>query len=316
MTRALITIPVLLLLNLTTLAQKTNLILFTEANEKFTLNINGVKQNDVPQSNVKVEGLEANAVQAQVIFDGATPPLKQLIALEAGRQMTFVVKKNNKGSYVFRLISNSELPAVPVTSGSYTSPAETPPSSGQPSATPATTVTVPATSVSVNGTSVKVNVSAGETSANTNVNIQVDGLTPGVTTTQSTTSNTTISSSSSNVASNSHEPLTPQPTAPSKNSGCMTAMFAADFERAKKSIEAKSFVEEQMTVCKQVIQANCFSVKQVISLMEIFSYEESKLSVAKLAYSKTVDKGNYYQVNDGFSYSASVEELNKFIESN
>jgi hypothetical protein len=316
MIRAFITTTVLLLLHLTSFAQKTNLILFTEANEKFTLNINGVKQNEVPKSNVKVEGLEANAVQAQVVFEGAIPPLKQLIALEAGREMTFVIKKNNKGSYVFRMISNSDLPVAPVTSGSYTPPAETPASTVQPSATPTTTVTVPSTSVAVNGASVKVNVSAGETATNANVNIQVDGLTPVVTTTQSATISTTQTSSSSNVVSESKEPSQPQPTSTSKNSGCMTAMFATDFERAKKSIEAKSFVEEQMTIAKQVIQANCFSVKQVISLMEIFSYEEGKLNIAKLAYGKTVDKSNYYQVNDGFSYATSVEELNKFIEGN
>ncbi|MEM9340925.1 MAG: DUF4476 domain-containing protein, partial [Bacteroidota bacterium] len=91
-------------------------------------------------------------------------------------------------------------------------------------------------------------------------------------------------------------------------------MAASGFSRAKASIESKSFSDEQLTVFKQIISNNCVSVSQVVGFMNLFTYEEEKVTVAKLAYPKTVDKGNYYQVNDALTYSDSIEALNGFIE--
>ncbi len=97
--------------------------------------------------------------------------------------------------------------------------------------------------------------------------------------------------------------------------GCQTAMSNSSFSKATSSIESKTFREEKMTVFKQIIKANCVSVDQVIEFMDLFTFEEDKIEVAKTAYSKTIDKGNYYQVNDAFTYSDSVEELDDFLQS-
>ncbi|MEO9870745.1 DUF4476 domain-containing protein [Ekhidna sp.] len=100
---------------------------------------------------------------------------------------------------------------------------------------------------------------------------------------------------------------------PSISTGCASPMSDGNFNRSKESIEGKSFGDEKMTVFKQIVRANCFSVDQVIGFMELFTYEEEKLDVAKFAYLKTVDKGNYYQVNDALTYSDSVAELEGFL---
>lgn len=104
------------------------------------------------------------------------------------------------------------------------------------------------------------------------------------------------------------------PTTPvSASSGCATPMSDGDFNRSKQSIEGKSFGDEQLTVFRQIVRSNCFSVSQVIGFMDLFSYEDEKLEVAKLAYPKTVDKGNYFQLNDALSYADSVEALESFL---
>lgn len=101
---------------------------------------------------------------------------------------------------------------------------------------------------------------------------------------------------------------------PVSQTGCTTPMAADKYQRALSSIESKSFSSERMTVFKQIANANCFSVNQVIGLMETFTFENDKIEVAKYAYHKTVDIGNYYEVNDALTYSSSIDELNKFIE--
>jgi len=51
----------------------------------------------------------------------------------------------------------------------------------------------------------------------------------------------------------------------------------------------------------------------VMKICNLFSFEESKLTFAKHAYSRTTDKKNYFKVNDVFSFDSSKEELNNFI---
>ncbi|MEO1253922.1 MAG: DUF4476 domain-containing protein [Bacteroidota bacterium] len=106
---------------------------------------------------------------------------------------------------------------------------------------------------------------------------------------------------------------TPAPTQPAASTGCSSEMATGDFNRAKESIEGKAFADEKMTVFKQIIRSNCLSVNQVKGMMALFTYEEEKLDVAKLSYPKTVDQGNYYQVNDALTFSDSVEELEAFL---
>ncbi|MEM7549417.1 MAG: DUF4476 domain-containing protein [Bacteroidota bacterium] len=106
---------------------------------------------------------------------------------------------------------------------------------------------------------------------------------------------------------------TPAPSRPAATSGCANAMANGDFERAKESINNKSFADEKLTVFKQIIRGNCMSVDQLVGFMDLFTFEEGKLEVAKLSYAKTVDQGNYYRVNDALTFTESVEELEAFL---
>jgi hypothetical protein len=116
-----------------------------------------------------------------------------------------------------------------------------------------------------------------------------------------------------------NNPSTPVPPVsspvPQHGNDCYDTMKDSDFKKAKQSISTKSFTEAQMTVAKQVTRNNCLSVEQVKEIAEIFSFEGSKLEYVKFAYPFTFDKKNYYLINDIFSFSSSISELNEFIES-
>jgi len=51
----------------------------------------------------------------------------------------------------------------------------------------------------------------------------------------------------------------------------------------------------------------------VKELVGLFTFESSKLEIAKAAYGRTIDKNNFYQVNDAFTFSSSVDELSEYI---
>jgi len=81
------------------------------------------------------------------------------------------------------------------------------------------------------------------------------------------------------------------------------------------SLASKTFEDSKLTLAKQVINSNCLLSVQVKEVMQIFTYEESKLDFAKYAYGRTYDIGNYYKVNDSFTFESSIDELNSYINS-
>ena len=160
-----------------------------------------------------------------------------------------------------------------------------------------------------------VNDGMGGTGVNMNINMNVTGTQTQSTTTTTTTSTTTTSGTESNNNATTTTATDNSAAASTTSTGCAVAVSAADFQSAKSSIQAKPFSDTKMTLAKQIIKNNCFSVAQVKEMMSLFTYEEEKLEIAKLCYLKTVDYTNYYQVNDAFTFSTSTEELAAYTDS-
>lgn len=95
---------------------------------------------------------------------------------------------------------------------------------------------------------------------------------------------------------------------------CTTAMTDAEFSAAKEMIKRQSFAQDQVKVARQVAKNNCLSVKQIKEIVGLFSFENDKLDYAMYAYDFTVDKKNFFLLNDSFNFSSSKDKLNGFLE--
>jgi hypothetical protein len=91
------------------------------------------------------------------------------------------------------------------------------------------------------------------------------------------------------------------------------AMSDYEFDRVLDNISKERFENNMMRSATQVISTNYFTSEQVKDLLQLFTSENNKLELAKLAYDKTVDQRNYYVVNDVFSFSGSKDELARYI---
>lgn len=81
------------------------------------------------------------------------------------------------------------------------------------------------------------------------------------------------------------------------------------------SIKRQSFDNTKLETAKQVVRAKqCFSVYQIKQLLELFSFENNRLDLAKFCYNYCTDRSDYYKLNSSFTYSGSVDELNKYIQ--
>ncbi|MEO8770359.1 MAG: DUF4476 domain-containing protein, partial [Ferruginibacter sp.] len=90
-------------------------------------------------------------------------------------------------------------------------------------------------------------------------------------------------------------------------------MGKGDLVAAKKTIQETAKEDEKLTAAQEIIASNCLLASQVTEFCALFKSEKSKLAFAKYAYKFTIDRKNYSEVNKALSLETSKKELNKFI---
>ena len=91
-------------------------------------------------------------------------------------------------------------------------------------------------------------------------------------------------------------------------------MDKAAFDQFKQTLRNEVFEDARLQMAKQFVGTNYFNTAQVKEMVGLFIFEENKLALAKYAYDFTIDKGNYFLINDAFIFSANKEELMKYIQ--
>ncbi len=94
------------------------------------------------------------------------------------------------------------------------------------------------------------------------------------------------------------------------------AMSDDDYTGMLAGVKKESFDSERLDMAKTFFGKQLLSSVQVLGIIKVFSNENSKITFAKYAYSRTVDKHNYYKVYDGFSFSSSKKEMSDYIKNN
>lgn len=305
-------ILVLLLAASASMAQTANAVLFTENGEKFFVILNGLRKNEKAQTNVRLTELTSMQYKLKIIFEATElGEVSTNLFLEPGTERSFSVKKNNKGTYVLRMVSED-----PIRSATSDVPPPPPPPS-------------PADNYSSGGTvqhSVTTTTTTGGTTDNLNIGMSVgeggisinasgfDG--DGTVHQQTTVTTTTTTSHSGHTVVTGNTPPPPPPayvpgyTGPI---GCPQPMDPGSFSELKQSISSKTFEDSKMTIAKQVLRDRCLIASQIKEICQLFTFEENKLDFAKFAYGYVYDKGNYFKINDVFTFESSIEELNEYI---
>ncbi|MBL7702275.1 MAG: DUF4476 domain-containing protein [Ferruginibacter sp.] len=277
-----------------------NLTVFSEDGDRFYLILNGEKQNNVPQTNLRLVELPQPYYNAKIIFTDstlATISKNNLMIADAENQMmdvTYKIKKDKNGKPKLNYFSAIEvkkdfIPAAGVHVYHYGQPAMVQVSNGTTLSTTTTTTTYSeGVSMNVNGMGVGMNVTITEP--------------------QIQTTTTTVTTTSENYSNNNSG---------TTSRGCSgLAMSITDFNAALKSIEGSNFDDTKLSTAKTVVSKNCLSTDQVLKICKLFSFEDNKLAFAKHAYRYTTDKKNYFKLVDVFTFSANKEALNNFIEEN
>lgn len=326
--------------------QKSKLVIFSENEERFQVFVNGLVQNQQPSTHVQVNGLNPATYRVKVKFaDAALGQVTKNMLIDPGQDYSVVVRKKKNTAvggyfkevgkavdtslgnesdsdsdagadevYVMRLVSmapsSDQGNAGQGNSGngsmglSGTSAGQQPVQNSQ---------NTQQNNSGGNSGSVGFNMSinASENGFNMNMNAN-DGMGGGNTNINMNT-NTQSSQSTSSSWDNSGSGAVTSSPAPSTR--CANVMSGASFSAAVKSIENQGFDESKLKVARQAISANCMSVAQIAQVIDMFGFEETKLNFAQYAYTYATDPQNYFQLNDHFSFSSSVDALDQYIQS-
>ncbi|MGK4569099.1 DUF4476 domain-containing protein [Flavobacterium sp. 3HN19-14] len=277
-----------------------NLTIFSEDGDKFYLILNGEQQNDIPQTNLRIEELTQPYYNAKIIFEN-----KALAEISKNNlsitdidgiyeDVTYKIKRDKNNKNKMKLNFFSEIPVdrhYVAPKNVYVMHYGAPPPVNTVSQTTTTTTTVGGN----NGIGMGVNVGG----INMNVNISEPS---GVYT--ETTTTTINSGSQQNLG---FEEVVPD--------GCNSgyAMGAGNFNSALASVKKQNFDDTKLKVAKQITEANCLNVNQIKQLANTISFEATKLEFAKFAYDHCTDPKNYFKLNDIFTFSTSIDELTEYI---
>ena len=90
-------------------------------------------------------------------------------------------------------------------------------------------------------------------------------------------------------------------------------MNSADFSKAKETLRREWFENTRLETAKQIIDQNNFTSQQAKEIVLLFTFENNRLDIARYAYGKTFDKGNYFIMNDAFAFNSNKEKLSEYI---
>ncbi|MCF8373738.1 MAG: DUF4476 domain-containing protein [Bacteroidales bacterium] len=306
-----ISLTLLLFVNVS-FSQNCNVVFFSEDGDKFLVVLDGIQFNEQGETNVKITDVTATNHTVKIIFEDKSKGEinKNLYLQTPNKESTFIIKKNKKGEYKLRFNGETniivEQPSTPK-SGNHGNHSPNQNQQTEITETSVQQTVISPTSNKTNSENVNIGINVGEGANNVNFNINMSST---------TTQTTETSTSAQQQTLIENKPPPPPPPIPGYNGpyGCPYPMDPGSFQSAKSSIQSKSFEDSKMTLAKQIIRSNCLSVAQVKEIMLLFSFEDTRLDFAKFAYRYTCDIGNYFMVNDAFTFESTIEELDEYIQ--
>ncbi|MFO7896581.1 MAG: DUF4476 domain-containing protein [Candidatus Cloacimonadales bacterium] len=122
----------------------------------------------------------------------------------------------------------------------------------------------------------------------------------------STSANTSL-----NVSMNFSEEAAAEPVESSNNS----AMNSSDFQRLLNNIKAESFADDQLSVLNMAVPHSYFSINQLIQIVDLFTFDDDKISAVEIVAPKIVDLQNGHNLLNAFTYSDDKAAVEKIINS-
>jgi hypothetical protein len=86
------------------------------------------------------------------------------------------------------------------------------------------------------------------------------------------------------------------------------------FNKVVQQLNCEYFDSNKIDYIKTITLNNAITAEQAKTLVQLLSFENNKLTLAKLLYNATTDKENFFIVQNAFTFSSTKQELNNYIQ--
>ncbi|MBT4340094.1 MAG: DUF4476 domain-containing protein [Bacteroidetes bacterium] len=286
------------------LAQNTSLVVFSQSGEPFKLVLNGILYNDEAQTNVTVKGLNPTTYQATLIFENSEiGDLSGYVNLRERKEMTYAVKRRKVSveeklalmtlqniARDFNLKDEDEVEAKK---------AEIERKDEIYSLKLFTEVAIKKQhqKASAKVKEINNNVTVNEvTSVHEMEKVQVEDV-------------AVVAQDSEVIEEVTNDEYV-------EERGCEMYMDQPNFEMQITEISRVKFEDQKLSAAQELVNNNCLKVNQIEEILDLFTFDNSRLEIAKLAYSNTYDQLNFEKLYDLFSFESSKVELKEFVIAN
>lgn len=95
--------------------------------------------------------------------------------------------------------------------------------------------------------------------------------------------------------------------------GGAKVLSPTEFDNLKRAVENETFSDDKLRVARVAAQSKYMRVSQIKEIARLFTFSSEQLAFTKLAYANCVDKQNYYEVMEVFTFSSDKRALEEFI---
>lgn len=290
--RTLFSIAILCLLTIAGIAQNNDFVFYTDNGDKFTLYLNNVKQNQTAATNVKAENINGKTIAIRVVFERSGVPTfsRSLSVSSNDKEIKIQLVKGRENIYSMKTVSTTNRSHSNNQGGN-------------------------------GNTVIKDNNGSTETkdhghghngghgnNGHGNNNHGNNGYG------NNNHGNNGYGNNGYGYGNNNgNNGYWNNGYGPTDNPRCHFPMQQNDFNSLKAQIRTKYFDSSRLTIAKQACRYNCMTADQIRDICRLFSYESSRLDFAKYAFEYCYDRYRYYMVGQAFTYSSSVDDLNRYI---
>jgi hypothetical protein len=263
---------------------QSNLSIFNNNGQSFYVVLNGIRQNSKPETNVQVAQIKNGSYAVKVIFaDGKTPDIDKNFMIDAPYDITArIIFKKGKGK--LQLMGQEPTHGViqeavvfrPTDAASYSD---------------------------------AVVVNTQTTPVQTSTTIQ----TPPNTATQTLNTNTTTTTQTNNQGNAQHQQVIAQvQQAPLSNRvNCTKTMNR--LEAFKAELQDQSFEEDRLEALQLELKSTCLTTAQAEQLIDLFTFDENRLEVAKYLSDRLTDRDNAGALAKKLTFDSSKMEYRRYI---
>ena len=308
--RTFFSIAILCLTALCCMAQNNDFVFYTDNGDKFTLYLNNVKQNETAATNVKAENISGKTIAIKVVFErSGVPTFNRSLSLSSNdKEIKIQLVRGRENVYSMKTVSTTDRhhnsqgdSGNTVTKGNNGS-TETKPTGNNGHGN--------------NGNGSHGNNNGNNGHGNGGHGNNGHGNNGGYGNGHGNNGYGNGGYGNNNHGNGGHGNggyWNSNGYGPSDNPRCNMPMPTNEFNSLKAQVNARYFDSSRLTVAKQACRYNCMTSDQIRDLCRIFSYESSRLDFAKYAFEYCYDRYRYYMVGQAFTYSSSVDDLNRYI---